>query len=429
MYAMGKRDYLDDYRKNSRDEYEETIRRRNPAVIAFVLTLSTILVVGIPSLFALSNIKTGKVREEKPLFSNWELIPEATVAENVAMDESETGSEITVLEEDEDYTHFIGTSSDDTVTIGFAGDILFDDNYAAGNSFKINGNSPYGVIGDSLLEQMKDADIMMVNNEFPYSDRGEPKEGKTYTFRARPETASILNEMGVDIVGLANNHCFDYGEMAFLDSLAAVKNAGVEYVGAGANLEEASHPVYYITDNGMKLAFICATQIERISNPDTRGATETSPGVFRCMDDTLLLEKVREAREKGAFVIVFIHWGTESTTEIDQYQTRQAREIVDAGANMIVGAHPHVLQKIEFIDGVPVFYSLGNYIFNSKTQDTCLILATLHKDGAVNIRFVPAIQSNCHVNEATGSEYIRIINEMNGMSPGIKIDGNGYITS
>jgi poly-gamma-glutamate synthesis protein (capsule biosynthesis protein) len=426
---MGKRDYLDDYRKNNRDDYEERIRRRNPAVIAFVLTLSTILVVGIPSIIALSNIKTGKVKEEKPLFANWELIPEATVAENIVVDESQTRSGITISEGDEDYTHIIGTASDDAVTLGFAGDILFDDNYAAGNSFKLRGNSPYGVIGDSLLEQMKGVDIMMVNNEFPYSDRGEPKEGKAYTFRARPETVSILGEMGVDIVGFANNHCFDYGETAFLDSLTTIKNAGVEYVGAGANLEEASHPVYYITDNGMKLAFICATQIERISNPDTRGATDTSPGVFRCMDDTLLLEKVSEAREKGAFVIVFIHWGTESTTEIDQYQTRQAREIVEAGANMIVGAHPHVLQKIEFIDGVPVFYSLGNYIFNSKTQDTCLILTTVHKDGAVNIRFVPAIQSDCRVNEATGSEYMRIINEMNQMSPGIKIDGNGYITS
>ena len=427
---MGKRDYLDEYKKNSRDEYEETMRRRNPAVIAFILTLSTILVVGIPSLFALSNIKNGKVNEENPLFNtNWELIPEATVAENVKNNEAEIASGITISEGDEDYTHIIGTSADESVTIGFAGDILFDDNYAVGNNFKMKGNSPYGVIGDSLLDKMKTVDIMMVNNEFPFSDRGEPKEGKTYTFRARTETVSILNEMGVDIVGLANNHCFDYGETALLDSFDTLKNAGIDYVGAGHNLEEASHQVYYITDNGMKLAFICATQIERISNPDTRGATEDAAGVFRCMDDTLLLERVREAREKGAFVIVFIHWGTESTTEIDQHQLRQAKEIVEAGANMIVGAHPHVLQKIEFIDGVPVFYSLGNYIFNSKTQDTCMILTTIHKDGAVNIQFVPAIQSNCQVNEATGSEYIRIINEMNQMSPGIKIDGNGYITS
>jgi poly-gamma-glutamate synthesis protein (capsule biosynthesis protein) len=235
--------------------------------------------------------------------------------------------------------------------------------------------------------------------------------------------------MGVDIVGIANNHAYDYGQQAFLDTIAALDSVGVDHVGGGATIEQASHPVYYITDNGMKIAIICATQIERISNPDTRGATEDAAGVFRCMDDTLLLERVREAREKGAFVIVFIHWGTESTTEIDQHQLRQAKEIVEAGANMIVGAHPHVLQKIEFIDGVPVFYSLGNYIFNSKTQDTCMILTTIHKDGAVNIQFVPAIQSNCQVNEATGSEYIRIINEMNQMSPGIKIDGNGYITS
>ncbi len=426
---MGRDDYFDEKNRYNED-YEEKIRKRNPAVIAFVLTLSTVLVVGIPTLFALDNITKGKVNDENPLLSKWEIIPEGARVEIVTDDklvEEEDEPRVYIYEGDEDYTHIVEAANSDYVTIGFAGDILFDDNYAAGNAFKTKGNSPYGIIGESLLERMKSADIMMVNNEFPYSLGGSPTEGKTYTFRARPETVSILDEMGVDIVGLANNHCYDYGPQAFLDTITTLKGAGIVYAGAGNNIEEASHPVYYVTDNGMKIAFICATQIERLSNPDTKGATSDSPGVFRCLDDTLLLEKIREAKERDAYVIVFIHWGTESTEEIDYLQRDQSREIVSAGADLIIGAHPHVLQKIEYVDGVPVFYSLGNYMFNSKTLDTCLVMARIYKDGTSKLQFVPAVQSGCTVNEATGAEAHRILEHMKQMSPGVSFDENGYL--
>lgn len=400
-----------------------------PQVVAFLLTFALMMAIGVPGLFLFKSFKEGAGSEETPIESRFEAIPKASVAENAAVTTQESAQKaVEIYEGDEDYTHVIGSSDPETVTIGFAGDILFDDNYAAGNSFKNAGNTAEGVIGQSLLERMRKADIMMVNNEFPYSDRGTPTPDKAYTFRAKPATASILNTMGVDIVGIANNHAYDFGQEAFLDTLETISNAGVVYAGGGSDLEEASHPVYYITDNGMKIAIICATQIERLSNPDTKGATDTSPGVFRCLDDTLLLDKVRQARERNAFVVVFIHWGTESTAEIDYLQRDQAKEIAEAGANLIIGAHPHVLQKIDYVSGVPVVYSLGNFIFNSKTLDTGMVLATLHKDGAVNLQFVPAIQSGSRVNEATGGEYSRIINEMAAMSDGIHIDENGYIS-
>jgi poly-gamma-glutamate synthesis protein (capsule biosynthesis protein) len=425
---MGRKGYYDEDTPGDRGDIKKMFAR--PQVVAFLLTFALVMAIGVPGLFLFKSYKEGGAKSEEASFeSRFEAIPKASVAENAAVTTQESAQKaVEIYEGDEHYTHVIGSSDPDTVTIGFAGDILFDDNYAAGNSFKNAGNTAEGVIGESLLEKMRAADIMMVNNEFPYSDRGTPTPDKAYTFRARPVTASILNNMGVDIVGIANNHAYDFGQEAFLDTLETISNTGVVYAGGGANLEEASHPVYYITDNGMKIAIICATQIERLSNPDTKGATDTSPGVFRCLDDSLLLEKVRQARERNAFVVVFIHWGTESTTEIDYLQRDQAKEIAEAGANLIIGSHPHVLQKIDYVSGVPVVYSLGNYIFNSKTLDTCMVLATLHKDGAVNLQFVPAIQSGSRVNEATGGEHSRIINEMAAMSPGIHIDENGYIS-
>ena len=142
----------------------------------------------------------------------------------------------------------------------------------------------------------------------------------------------------------------------------------------------------------------------------------------------LLLQKIKEAREKNAFVIVFVHWGTESTTELDQAQLLQARDMSDAGANLIIGAHPHILQRIDFEGDTPVFYSLGNYIFNSKTIDTCMVVATIHKDGKLNVQMIPAIQSDCTVKEAFGTDAERILQDMRNMSPGVIIDSQGYIS-
>jgi len=427
-FGMSKKGFYD------QDSWTDKINVRSflskPPIVAFLLTFFTVLAIGIPAMLVFGNFKASNDKYQQGLFVNkWEEIPEAYIAQNAAITDQQSAERAAeIYEGDEDYTHVIGTADADTVTMGFAGDILFDTNYAVGDAFRKAGNTAEGIVGQSLLEKMRSVDIMMLNNEFPYSEGGAPTEGKTYTFRANPSTASILQVMGVDIVGLANNHAYDFGQQAFLDTMVTLGNAGVVYAGAGKNIEEASHPVYYLTSNGMKIAIVCATQIERTSNPDTKGATEDSPGVFRCMDDSLLLEKVREAHDRNAYVVVFIHWGTESTTEIDYLQRDQAKEIAEAGANLIIGDHPHVLQKIDYVSGVPVFYSLGNYIFNSKTLDTCMVITTLHKDGAVNLQFVPAIQSGCTVREATGSEYDRILNEMAAMSPGIHIDVNGYIS-
>ena len=413
-------------------------RRYKSAILAFAVTFFLILAVSIPAMIIVSGKNKSGAEKDKftdSLSMKWEAIPsdekivKADIVEGGETQETETVIQYDIPKEDEEYTHIIETADDGSVTIGFAGDILFDDNYAVGNTFRKNGNTAEGVIGSSLLEKMRNVDIMMVNNEFPYSNRGTPTEGKTYTFRARPETVQILGTMGVDIVGLANNHAYDHGEQALLDTFDILDSVGVEYVGAGRNIDEASHTVYYITESGMKIAFICATQIERLSNPDTKEATATSAGVFRCLDDTLLLERIRQAKEKNAFVIVFVHWGTEGTSEIDYLQRDQSKEMVEAGADLIIGGHPHVLQKIDYVQGVPVVYSLGNYIFNSKTLDTCMIISTIHTDGTVKLQMVPAVQSGCSVNEAFDSEAQRIFNYMQSLSPGITIDSGGYIYS
>ena len=303
--------------------------------------------------------------------------------------------------------------SEEYVTLLFAGDILFDPNYSVMAKVLQNGGDIGNGIAPDLIGEMQSADIMMLNNEFAYSDRGAPTPEKQFTFRARPDSVAYLTDMGVDIVSLANNHAYDYGEQALLDSLQILQAEGIPYVGAGVNEQEASAPVYFII-NDMKIAF-------------TKGATETSPGVFRCFNGEKLMQTVAQAKEESDFVVVYIHWGTENQEETDWLQNKQAPELVEAGADLIIGDHPHILQRIEIIDGVPVIYSLGNFWFNSKPLDTGMVKVTISEEGLQSFQFIPCQQVNCRTSMLEGEEKSRVLGEMRRMSGNVQIDEDGYV--
>lgn len=318
-------------------------------------------------------------------------------------------------------------AKEDMITITFAGDILFDDGYAVMGTMLQNGGDISSGIAPDVIEQMKNADIMMLNNEFPYSERGTATVGKQFTFRARPSTVEYLNDLGVDIVSLANNHAYDQGEEAFLDTMTTLEEAGIVYVGAGRNLREAERPVYYIVNN-IKIAIVAATQIEKSDYPDTKGATETSAGVFRCWNGEELLKIIGEAKENSDFVIAYLHWGTENEVMPDWAQEKQALEVAEAGADLIVGAHSHCLQPVDVIQGVPVIYSLGNFWFNSKEVPTGMVSATLTAEGLAELRFIPCLQKNCKTTLDQGTEKEQAIAYMQSISPNVRIDEEGYIT-
>lgn len=331
---------------------------------------------------------------------------------------------------DEPNTKVIYPANDGKLTISFAGDILFDPGYSIYAAFKQREYDINQCISPDLLNKMRSADIMMINNEFPYSDGGEPLLNKTYTFRAPISSVATLDELGVDIVSIANNHTYDYGEQAFMDTLTTLENANMAYVGAGRNLEEASRPYYYIV-NGKKIAIIAASQIEKTWNPDTKGATATEAGVFRCYDSENLCNAIRKADEECDFVILYVHWGTESTDQLDSHQITEAPKYVEAGADLIIGDHPHVLQPVGYINNVPVIYSLANFWFNSKTQDTCLVTLTLNTEDSTidSLKFEPCMQTNMSTILLDGDEKSRVINYMRSISHTANIDDEGFITA
>lgn len=312
------------------------------------------------------------------------------------------------------------------VTMAFAGDILFDANYAIMGAVGSGGDISKGITPE-VMERMQAADIMMLNNEFAYSNRGAPIEEKQFTFRAKPETAAYLTDLGVDLVSLANNHAYDYGPTALEDTLDTLRETGIPYVGAGRNIGEARRPVYYIVGD-IKIAFVSATQIERLDTPDTKEATETSPGVFRCWNGAKFLETIREAAQNSDFVVAYVHWGTENQVELDWAQLKQAPELIEAGADLVIGDHPHCLQPIGVIGGVPVIYSLGNFWFNSKTLDTCMVEVVIDETGIVSYQFIPCLQSGCRTTLLQDAEKERVLSYMRGISEGVRIDEEGFVS-
>ena len=123
--------------------------------------------------------------------------------------------------------------------------------------------------------------------------------------------------MGVDIVKLANNHVYDYGREAMEDTMDTLSDAGIAYIGAGHNLEEAMKPVYVELD-GKTVAFVAASRAEK--NRKTPQATEDSPGILLCYDTELLLETIAEADANADFVIAYVHWGTEYSYDLEEEQ-------------------------------------------------------------------------------------------------------------
>lgn len=320
-------------------------------------------------------------------------------------------------------------SKDETV-ISFTGDMNFDDRIGTMQYLKSNGLD--AALSNDVRAVMAESDILMINNECTFSTRGEPLEGKAYTFRSDPSNVSILKELGVDIAGIANNHVCDFGLEALSDTIATLDEAGIPNVGAGNNLEEAKRPWYFVA-NGKKIAIVAATQIERTYNY-TKEATETTPGVLKTLHPEKYVEVIRAAKEHSDYVIAFVHWGTEGTNYYEADQVALAEQFAQAGADAIIGGHTHCLQGITYIEDVPVIYSLGNFWFGStptdgvNKKDTAIAQVIIDADGSMRFRFVPCVQQNRQTYLVTDElEKARIIAFEQQLSKGVTIDADGYV--
>lgn len=280
--------------------------------------------------------------------------------------------------------------SEDTAapaTLSFAGDVMFSEQYLA--AYDRSGIQAF--VDAGMLSLMQDSDLFLLNEEFPFSLQGEAMEDKQYTFRTDPKYVQILKDLGTDIVTVANNHALDFGQAAFRDTLETLKNADISFIGGGCNIEEASAPVIR-TINGQTFAVFGAT---RVSPSYDWYATDSQPGLFQTYDPSRLNAGIAEASLTCDHVIVFVHWGIERNEFPEEYQRALARGYIEAGADLIVGCHPHVLQGFEYYQGVPIVYSLGNYLFGNRDGETLLLQAVFHSpEEKPSIQLVPCRRVN-----------------------------------
>jgi poly-gamma-glutamate synthesis protein (capsule biosynthesis protein) len=241
----------------------------------------------------------------------------------------------------------------------FVGDIMLSRSVGRKMAAEQDWTHPFEKIASTL----RAADLTFANLECPISDKGRDRH-HLYSFRADPRAIEGLKFAGFDVVSLANNHADDWGPAALMDTVERLRAAGIRPVGAGANDLDAHYPAV-VNLHGVRLAFLAYVEIP----PESATAGPASPGVAWLEPDRVM-EDIRFARRLADVVIVSLHWGIEYQRKPQRRQVEMAHEMIDAGADLVVGSHPHVVQPLEQYHGHWIAYSLGNFIFDQHDPPT-----------------------------------------------------------
>ena len=262
----------------------------------------------------------------------------------------------------------------ESVNLIFADDIMLDD--GPGRLIAQGGDplAPFAAI-------LNAADYRIGNLECPIAESGTALDNKIFSFRAKPQVLPVLQGR-FDAVSLANNHSGDYGHPAFLDTMLHLDKAGIAHFGGGRNLGEAHRPLW-IERKGLKIAVLAYNEFK----PRSFEAGANWPGIAWSEDDHVIAD-IRAARLAGAdLVIPFMHWGWENEGKPSLRQQQLARKMIDEGAALVVGGHPHVTQGVEIYQGKPIIYSLGNFVFDgfdyAAGQRGWLLRLKLDKSGVI----------------------------------------------
>ncbi|WP_010274937.1 CapA family protein [Paenibacillus senegalensis] len=312
-----------------------------------------------------------------------------------------------------------------TVTISFVGDVLLGSTVE--NLLKQYGyDYPYQDVR-SLLQA---SDFTVANLETPITDRGTPEEEKSFVYRSSPEVLPAFKEAGFDLVSLANNHMMDYGVIGLLDTLDHLDKNGIHRVGAGRDVEEAFRPFIW-EEEGLRIAFLNFTRV--VPSGDWKAGHEFPEGLADTYNHTKPVEAIANAKEEADLVIVLAHWGEERMNEPNETQKELARRFIDAGADLIIGSHPHVLQGFEQYKGKWIAYSLGNFIFTTRedapqTLESAILEAACSAEGC-DLRMIPIFTQWAKpvvMEDEQGQQLFRRISDV---SPGAEILEDGRIVT
>ena len=277
------------------------------------------------------------------------------------------------------------------ITVAFAGDVHFEGRVS---ELMVRPRDALGPIARTL----RSADVAMLNLETPITRRGarDPKElegdGNRFHFRTTPRALDVLADAGVDVVSVANNHAGDYGQVGLADTLAAGRRSDVAMVGAGRNEERALAP-HRVTVDGLDVAFLAADAVFREGRSDVWAAGPANAGLAAAREAAppALLAAVEHAASTDDLVVVYLHWGLEYQACPSQRQRLLARNLAEAGADVVVGTHAHLLGGSGWSGDTYVSYGLGNFVwYHDRQPDTGVLTLTLDADGVVDDAWTPA---------------------------------------
>lgn len=313
----------------------------------------------------------------------------------------------------------------ESVNLAFVGDILQGE-YIQSWLDKEGYSYPF----QKALFHLTSSDLTIGNLEMPITLKGVPAENKTYVFKGKPEGLQGLVDSGIDIVSLSNNHTLDQGVEGLFDTMSYLDEYGIKHMGAGKDANEAYKPVTQKV-NGVKLAFFGVSKVL----PETSWkANAYSPGLAEAYDPTAMIEAIKAAEKDTDLTVLMIHWGIERDAKPQEYQLKLARDFIDAGADLIIGSHPHVLQGFEQYNGKWIAYSLGNFVFAShpkgKQAETGVLGATCTVDASCEMTFYPMKIINAQPTPIEGEEAEELLDFLEEISPGnVKIDERGNLSS
>lgn len=304
------------------------------------------------------------------------------------------------------------------ITLTFAGDIMLDG--AVEQLAKQHGAA---YLFSGVAKPFTTDHLTVGNLECAVSTRGTAEE-KTYTFRADPAVLQGLRKSGIEAVSLANNHAQDFGRQAMVDTLDHLKAANITAVGAGRNANEAYRPVVFNLEK-QRVTLLGAS---RVLPTDRWAARDDRPGIASVYDPTRVLQEIRLVRPNADVVVVYFHWGKERITRPERYQRTLAQQCIDAGADLVIGSHPHVLQGFEYYRGRLIVYSLGNFVFNKRTKSTMLVQTTFLKGKMQQARVIPCTYAQYRPRVVTKPAVKKsLLANLQTISYGVMIDADGML--
>jgi poly-gamma-glutamate capsule biosynthesis protein CapA/YwtB (metallophosphatase superfamily) len=318
-----------------------------------------------------------------------------------------------------------GSGSDaETVELSFVGDILINEYVSSVTELE-----GYDYLFQKALFHLSEPDLTAGNLEYPVTTRGVPVKGTKYVFKGSPETLPAIKGAGFDVLSLANNHALDQGIEGLRDTMQHLDDAGLAYVGAGNNDTEAFAPVVKEV-KGIKVAYVGVSKV--IPFVEWK-ADKNVAGVAESYDIRRAVAAIAKAKEQADIVVVLVHWGEERVDRPVQHQFEFAKEYIDAGADLVIGSHPHVLQGFEQYKGKWIAYSLGNFIFSTNPKDagaeTGVLDASCTKEGACELQFYPMATVKAQPTPLEGEAAQLLLDRLTSISYGVKLQEDGKLVA